>query len=90
MITSVIASAAISEIENHTENNEVQLKDYITTKSNGHAETFKIGGSRTAAGLLIFISCAGIFFHFVIISVRVFYIYTGKRDHMNLYIGLVS
>ena len=90
MITSAVALAATNEVEKHTENNVVQLKDYIHTSLDEHGETFNVGGARAAAGLLIFICCAGLVFHFAVISVRVYYIRTGTRDQMNLYIGLVS
>ena len=51
---------------------------------------FYASGSRDAAGFLVFLCFAAILLHSISIFVRVYYIRTGTRERMNLYLVLVS
>ena len=98
LIPAAIAIETISEIEEYIDNigGTLSLERTDSYSSVYHSVSystdgkFDADGSRAAAGWLVFVCSAGIVFHFVGISVRIYYLSTGVKKHMIYYSIMVS
>ena len=82
----------LNDIEEYADEHDGRLdvNPNIRNLDGSSGQDFDAGGSREAAGFLIFVCCVGIVFHSVSITVRVYFICVGTRKHMDRYFVVVS